>query len=934
MLSSRPILSRLLFWTALVAVWGVGVWAYLDLIIWPGVETIDFEALDRTFEILAPQFFGVLLVLPLLAIPARFTLSDFPGYQRIVNLSLRALVIAVIVGALIQVVMTSFDSRVATIFLVDTSASFPDEALDEALLQVNAAVESLDENDQVTVIAFAKRPYIVEPDADGTYSEIPRPQPPQGLMGSDSTYEEGDGPTGLPAGIDDDDRYGTDISAALRMAYGLFPDDHLKRVVLITDGNETHGDFLAEVNRAADFGIRIFAHNIEFEPPPEVMIQGVDAPENIEMGAPFYLTARIFSTHDDRVNLTLWQNEYRDDEKSVDVPPGVTEVRFETQVYEPGFREFRINMEVEGRDTHEANNQYVHTAHIRGEPRILYIEGEMRSRHYLEGALRNENFDVETRGPGGVPETEEEIDRFDLILLSDVHADQFSERQMSLFDTYVRDMGGGLIMAGGEDSFGPGGWEGTVVEDLMPIHFDGEQRRETPGLAILLVIDRSGSMAEHNRMELAREAARAAVNALEGDAEIGILAFDHEVVTISRIQPVSNRSRILSQINRIQLRGGTDIALALAESYEKMAFNPARIRHVILLTDGISPEDNIFTEIMPAMRLENISVTTVAVGSDAETSLMRRVAAAGNGRFYFTTDPYNIPQIFTQETRNMAHSALIEEPFRPQVTSRAQVLQGIQWDQAPFLLGYVSTRPKSQADVLLTSDQGEPLLARWRVGLGKTAVFTSDIKNRWGVQWVRWAGYSQLWAQLIRDTMRTDDRDHLPMRAFIDQDRGRVVIDAIGPDDRFINDLDSDLHITDPEGGERHLQFYQTAPGRYEATFDLGPFGSYHLAAQHQRHGDSFAVSQTSLSYPYPRELSFIEANTSLVEQAVTLAGGEINPSVEAIFDPQGEEVRYRRHLWPYFVALALMLLVLDLALRRIRLSGSTNISWSELVSR
>ncbi len=909
MISTPRLIKNVFFWIVLLAVWAVGLWAYLEGLVLPGVDTLSFEYGERTFEVLRPLFFGLLLVIPALAIGTRYSLSDLPGYQRGINIALRSLVIAAIVASLVQVVVTSFDSRVSTIYLVDASASFPDEALDEALGHINAAVDELDDDDQIQVIAFAARPYLVEPGADGRYAEIPRPQ---------ST----------------DDLYDTDIAAALRMAYGLFPEDNLKRVVLMTDGNETHGDFLAEVNRAADFGIRLFAYEIDYEPRPEVLIVDVDAPHNIEMGAPFHLTARIFSTHDDRVDLTLWQDEFRDEEKTIDVARGITEVRFQTEVSEPGFRRFHLEMEVHGQDTHPENNEYVHTAHISGEPRILYIEGEMRSRHYLERALRDEDFDVRTRSPAGMPTSLDEIDEFDLILLSDVRADEFTSQQMDLLDAYVRRLGGGLIMAGGEDSFGPGGWQQTPVERLMPVSFESQEQRDTPSLALLLVIDRSGSMAQHRRMELAREGARAAVNELPDDAEIGILAFDHEVVTVSRLQTVANRARIINQIDRIQIRGGTDIALALEEAYDKLVFHPAAMRHVILLTDGISPENNIFTETLPAMRIENITVSTVAVGEGAETSLMRRVADRGNGRFYYTTRPHDVPRIFIDETRAVSHSSLIEEPIRAQVSSRSQVLSGIQWDRSPYLLGYVSTTPKSQAEILLATDSGEPLLARWRVGLGKTAVFTSDLKNRWGAQWVRWSGYPQFWAQLIRDTMRTDDRDHLPMHAFLDQDRGRVVVDAIGPDDRFINDLTSTIEVTDPEGESRTYELYQIAPGRYETTFELDAFGSYEITAHHERDGATFATSQTSLSYPYPRGLSFTEPNTELVTQAVQLADGIIDPTPAQIFDPDGEEVRYRRHLWPYFAGLALLLLLLDLGLRRIRLSGKTDVSWQDLVAK
>ncbi|RAL21584.1 hypothetical protein DL240_12055 [Lujinxingia litoralis] len=928
MIGSRSILSRVLFWSGLVVLWALGVWAYLARVADSAAETWSVVYGERTFELMAPHYLGLLLLLPLLAVVARATLSDFPLYQSLLNLGLRALLIATLVLALTQPVVTSFDSRIATIVVVDTSASFPDAALQEALERINAYVDAAADDDQIQVIGFAAHPYVIEPGADGRYQALLRP--PAAEPTPAEAPETEDTPRAALQELASDPQLQTDISAALRMAYGLFPDDHLKRLVLISDGNQTRGDFLAEAHRAADFGIRIYAADIAFEQPPEVLIEAIDVPEDIELGAPFYLVARIFSTYPTTARLTLWQNEYRDAEQDVELQAGVTEVRFQTEVYEAGFRQFRLQMDVEGPDTHQANNTYMYSAHIRGKARILYVEGEMRSRHHLERALRNENFDVETRSPAGIPRTQEELDRFDLVLLSDVHSRHVSATQQALLTEYVRDLGGGLIMAGGQDSFGPGGWEGSAVERLMPLSFEGERQRETPSLALLMLIDRSGSMAGE-RIELAKDAARAAVNVLQPGDQVGVIAFDQDVDPIVRLQPAANRSRILSSINRLQVRGGTDIELALNEAYEQLAFASARVKHVILLTDGMSEPGSIFTRIMPAMNLENITVTTVAVGDGAETSMLRRIADRAAGRYHFTNNPYNVPQIFTQETRTVARSALAEEPIRAQVVGRARLLEGIAWNASPYLMGYVTTKAKPQAELLLAAEGGDPLLARWRVGLGKTAAFTSDIKNRWGAEWVRWPGYSQLWAQLIRDTMRTDDRDRLPMRVTLEGDRARVMVDAIGPDDRFINDLESTLRVTDPAGEDSAITLHQRAPGRFEAEFALRDFGAYQLSAQHDRQGDTFAVSQASLAYPYPSEMTYLEPRRALIAQAVALGQGEVDPLPATIFDANDEEVRYRRHLWPWVLLIALALMVLDLALRRIRLSGQTELSWLAL---
>ncbi len=907
----RDNLGEVAFWTLLVGAWLVGGWAFFEYVVAPGRQTIVVEWGGRTLEILEPLFLGGLLLLPVLWLVQRWTLSDLPRLQRWLNVALRAAVLAALVGALIQVVVTTFESRVTTVFLVDTSASVPDEVLDRAAERIDEAREAKEPYDEVRVVGFAAHPYRVS---------LPDEQPLETIPRSD----------------EQDARLYTDIAAALRMSYGLFPQNHLKRVVLVSDGNQTRGEFLAEAHRAESFGIRMYNREIEFEPKPEVLIQKIDAPEELEVGSPFHLSARIFSTHATEASFTLWQNDYKSATKTVDLEEGANDIQFKTEIFEPGFRRFQLEMDVAGEDTVEANNEYVYSADVRGKPRVLYVEGEMRARHYLQRALRNENFVVETRGKNGFPTSLEEFDKFDCIVLSDVSAVDITDRQMQLLDEYVKELGGGFIMAGGENSFGPGGWHDTEVEQLLPVDFQPKAQRETPSLALMLIVDKSGSM-NGERIELAKEASKATVEILQKNDKVGVTAFDDSVQSIVRMQSAVNRVRILDDISRLQASGGTDIAAGLSYGFEKLAMTPAKLKHVILLSDGHSDSANIFDELLPAMRIENITVSTVAIGSEAATTLLRRVAEGGGGRYYFTSDPYNIPRIFMKETSTVSRSSMVEEPFRPNVAKQAQVLEGIPWEKAPYLLGYVSTQAEDQAEVLLSSEYGEPILARWRRGLGKAVAFTSDLKNRWGVEWVQWSGYSKFWAQVIRNTMRTDERRRLGMRAEVSQGEAHIVVDAIGRNDQFINGLDSSVVVTGPDGDKETVDLRQTAAGRYEARHPLDAYGSYQLEANHRAGPETdrenfSAVSFGSLSYPYPREHLFLEPNRELGRQAAEITGGETDPEAETLFDPMGEEVKYRRELWPYFLIAALALLVLDLASRRIRMGGETEISWEELV--
>ncbi len=894
-----------MFWASIVGVWLALGWAFYSFVLRDSSEVIAFSMGERNVEILMPIFFGLVLLAPLFAIVQRYTLSDFAGYQKGLNFLMRTLMLLAVTGALVQVVLTSFESRVSTIFVVDASLSVPDSVLKDTKDYINSAIAAKGERDNVQVIAFAKGPYKVALEEDGTLKEIPRPK----------TEDEG---------------LGTDVSSAVRMAYGMFPQDHLKRLVIVSDGNETRGDVMAEAYKASAFGIKIYNKEIEYEQRPEVLIRSMDFPEDIKLGEPFKIVTRVFSNQEVKATFQLWQNDFKDGNQTVDLKKGVNEIVMETEVFEKGFRTFKLEMKVDGPDHFKPNNTFVYSANVRGKPRVLYIEGEMRSRHYLERALRNENFEVETRGPYGVPTTLEEFENFDLVLVSDLPAIHLSLNQMQLIDQYTKELGGGFIMAGGESSFGPGGYYGTYIEKVLPVEFDSEKKRKTPTLALMLLIDKSGSM-NGDRIELAKDAAKATVEILQRTDKVGVGAFDDGVMPLVRMQTASNRVRILSDISRLRASGGTNIPSALSYAYENLAITPAKLRHVILLTDGHSDGGAIFTEILPALRIEGITVSTVAVGSSSDTTLLRRIAEGGGGRYYYTNDPYNVPRIFMKETSTVSRSSMVEEPFRPRIIKRVQVLEGIEWGSSPYLLGYVSTKAKRQAEVIMVSDYGEPILARWRNGLGKVVAFTSDLKNRWGVEWLRWPGYSKFWSQLIRDTMRANDKDSLAMTATVEQGRARIVVDAIGDDDRFINDLESKVAITPPSGKPESVDLIQTAAGRYEANIPLAQYGSYGLKATHDKDGDTIAVSLGSVSYPYPQEYQFVEPNRPVMKRAADVGGGTTNPDVKLLFDPQGEEVKYRRELWPWFVIIALVLLVFDLALRRIRLSGATEISWDSV---
>jgi uncharacterized membrane protein len=551
------------------------------------------------------------------------------------------------------------------------------------------------------------------------------------------------------------------------------------------------------------------------------------------MGAPFDVTAEVYSTHKEAITLTLYKDEFingLEGRKTVEIEPGRTRVAFKSMVQEPGFVSYRLVMARPRQDTWISNNTAAATLPVFGRPRVLYVEGEPIYAGYLQRALQAEKIDVTVRGPYGVPASLGELQKFDLLIVSDVPAMYIGMGQMAAIQAYVRDLGGGFIMAGGQNSFGSGGYYGTMIEKVLPVRFDTEKKRDQPSLALALVIDRSGSMTGQ-KLELAKDAAKATAELLGSSDLISVVAFDSSAYSVVRLQRAANRLRILNDISRIQAGGGTNIRPALDEAFRQLQGAVAKVKHVILLSDGQSPYSGI-AELVEQMTQNRITVSAVGVGDGADRTLLQMIAERGNGRFYFTEEATSIPKIFTKETTQVARSALVEEPVRVRPVKLASVLAGIDWGSAPALRGYVSTKPKPLSETLLVSTYGEPILAIWRLGLGKTAAFTSDVKNRWAVAWLSWPGYGQFWAQLVREVMRHRIQRSFEMKAAVEHGAVRVTVDAIDRADRFINGLESTLTVLDPRrpGHKQVVGRKQVEAGRSEADFRRRRDGSRRIA--------------------------------------------------------------------------------------------------------
>ncbi|MCL2305385.1 MAG: VWA domain-containing protein [Planctomycetaceae bacterium] len=533
-----------------------------------------------------------------------------------------------------------------------------------------------------------------------------------------------------------------------------------------------------------------------------------------------------------------------------------------------------------------------------GPPCLLLLESRSDSMDALVRTLREQGIELEIRGVEGTPQTLEEWDSFDAVVLSDIPATAFSVQQWEMLRAYVRDLGGGLLMLGGENSFAPGGYAQTPLEEILPVSCRFEKEKETPSLALGLVLDRSGSMGGE-KLEWAKDAAKSVVEFLTPNDFLTVIAFDGVPHVIVPIQNVTNPENIETAISTIEAAGGTNLYPALSTAYDQLNRVAAKYKHLIVLTDGYGPDadfEGLLRQIANAM----ITVTTIGIGN-ANERFLKTIADSGGGRYYPCDDPKTIPQIFLKETVFVSKTSIREEPFVPVVVTPSEFLAGVPFDTAPPLLGFIVTQPKPTSRLLLSTETGEPLLAWGRIGLGICAAWTSDAKNRWAAHWIPWDGFGTFWTQLVRSIMRKTLDRGTEIKITQQDEQVHVQLDAVDDLDRFVNRADGVLNIVTPDFKSEEFLFHQTAPGRYETTFPVEQCGGYLIRISLRSGEKQIALQNRSF---------MVRDNKKFQRQIAASTGGEHDMKSDRF-------IWVRVPFYPYLLTLAVVLFVVDLFLRK-----------------
>ncbi len=713
----------------------------------------------------------------------------------------------------------------------------------------------------------------------------------------------------------------TDIAGALSFADATFPAGYTKTAVLFTDGQETTGDTAAQIARLRKNGVRV--HVVPVAPPdkPEMLVSDVNAPREAKDDEPFKVSAQIVSNRDAPAEINLYRNGVRVATQATTLHPGTN--RFESTQSVSGERVFEFAVEVRATnpadDTLADNNLASAYVQAAGKSKVLLLADKPEQARYLALALRQEGILLDIRPAAGAPTDLGDLQNYDLLAIDNVPATDLSPDQMRLMAGYVREFGGGLLMLGGDQAFGLGGYYQTPVEEVLPVRCDFQKQQENPALGLLLIIDRSGSMTGE-KIEMAKDAAKAAVELLSPRDYAGVVAFDDQAFWVAEMTSAADKDALLQRIATLQPGGGTNIAVGMELGFSQLSASPAKIKHAILLTDGVSTPGP-FYEITSRMAEERITVSTVAVGADADRKLCEQIAEWGNGRAYATDTPGNIPQIFARETMTASKSAIQEAPFLPVVARPADFLNGVDFQTAPFLLGYVTTRPKPTAENWLLTERGEPLFSTWRYGLGQTGAFTSDARNRWAVEWLKWEGYGKFWAQIIRKLARPPALTKFPVEVRREHGGFRAVVEAADSRGEFLTDVSGEIALLDPHGQASKVALAATAPGRLEGWWPAPERGAYNAEVVLRHGGDTaqepIARQFISATVGYPDEFLLKPVNEELLRRLTGGTGGRYNPAPADLFKDDHRTAGVETEVWPWLLGLSAFLFLFDVAAKR-----------------
>jgi len=856
----------------------------------------------------------IALLLLLAVVPtvlwARRSIAGLGRLRGGIALALRLAILLLLALALAQAQWSITKDDMAVVYVLDQSRSIPGGDQKDALAYVMTSQKSRKSVDKVGLVLF------------GRSAALERRPSPSPLLESRETRtapgaEKEQEAARLQSMISTSR---TNIAGALRLALAAMPPASRKRIVLVSDGNENLGSAAEEADVARRHGVRVDVKPVQYEYANEVMVEKVISPSKAEKGESFDVRVVLNAHRPLAAKLRLYENGQLIGARSMDVKEGRNVFVVPRKLSEPGHYSYEAAVTSQD-DTLYANNRASSFTVVRGHGRVLYVEGDREHAGALYRALRAQGWTVNLVGSEALPLSVGQVVPYDLVILSNVHAASVSTAGMRALELAVKNWGVGLVMIGGENSFGPGGYQDSPVERALPVSMNIRQRRIMPSGALVVVLH-TCEIPQGNYW--AQQIALAALRTLSASDEYGVLYYSWQgggnrgVRWLFKLQRVKNKRMMSRLINSVSPGDMPSFIPAMQSAHKGLKASTASVKHMVMISDGDPqyPNDNT----LKAMVGDGITISTIGINphSQTDTNRLAHVASLGRGRYWQPQTSGELPQIFTKEAATVRRSMIFEEEFRPKVALLSEVVKGMGAGIYPPLAGYVATTPKKLAEVPLVTQHQDPLLAHWQYGLGRTVAFTSDAKARWAARWVDWPKYAQFWGQVVRWVSRSVEDAKLRVRSEVVEDRGHLVVDAMDEEGRFTNGLRFDSVLITPDNKEKSVRVEQTGPGRYEADFEVADVGAHYISLRYATPEGRSAVYTQGLIVPYSSEFRELRANEDLLKSIAGATGGRVLDRGDDVFARTFEAAPAFGHVWPWLLLAAILLVPADVFARRV----------------
>ncbi|MCC6661617.1 MAG: VWA domain-containing protein [Phycisphaerales bacterium] len=866
---------------------------------------------------------GLLLALPAAWVGFRWLTAMAP-VRRVSAVLARSGLIALIIGMLAGVSVVRTSDRVAVVAVVDVSGSvrrFGAGTYDAVRAFLAGAERARGPDDLIGLVTFDAHARAVASPTRGDIAD-----------------------RGLNAGAAE----GTDIESALRYAATMLPPDAAGRLVLVSDGVQTSGDAERGASGASRPGaaraIPIDVVPIRYEVTGETSVVSVDAPPRAAAESTVNVRVVLDSTAGSTGRLFLTREgepvDINGDEPgvarrlvlgpgphvevvSVPLPDGRIH-RFRA-VYEPdtgGVPPAPVG------DAIAENNSAGAVTATPGRGSVLILSRDGSSG--LAGALNESGILTTVLPPAGAPGDLLSIQAYDTIILDNIPADDLRPEQQDVLSAFVRELGGGLVMIGGTESFGAGGWKGSSLEPLLPVRLDLPEKLIEPDAAIVLVLDVSGSMNRpvggtgRTQQEVANEAAARAVQSLPARDLVGVIAFSDSYHVVVPLAPNSDAAGTAGRIRALSPMGGTSIGPALTEAGRQLLPATASVRHVVVVSDGQSMGEDELPGIAQRLAARGVRVSTISVGDEADDRTMEAMAIRGEGTFYPVSNPALLPRFFLKAVRVVRSPLVREGPFDPVVLPDPSPLTAGLGTPPPLLgLNLTQWRPEPTIVHAMQAPGGEPLLAHWQVELGQVAAFTSDA-GRWAADWRGWPGFQRLWTQVVRSVARAPASGRMDLTAEAAGDELRIHLEASADDGTPLDLLAVPVSVYGPDGQAQSIRLTEAAPGLYEGRIAARESGSYVAVAKPMAGARRLAPVLAGATVASGVEFRALKSDEPLLRSIASASGGRVlelsDPLAPGrLFERDGSErALARTPLWRSLLLWTLGVLMLDLGTRRI----------------